>query len=134
MRTIPVLLPDDLHKQFRLKLFQDDRTSKEFFLTAVRVYVEGDTAGPKKEDEKPPDPNPAIEERSVDDPIEPESEDKKPKEKTGHEKKQRTRRNQPRGKEKNGDKGTATVPGEKKGGGGAEPGAGKKRGLWPWNR
>lgn len=134
MKTIPVLLSDDLHKQFRLKLFQDDRTSKEFFLTSVEVYVKGEKPGPKKEDEKPKNPGPTIEVHNVADVIEPEDKDKKPKEKTKHEKRQSTRRNQPGGKGKNGDKGTSRVPGEKKGGGPDDPGSKRKRGLWPWTR
>jgi len=134
MRTIPVLLPDDLHKEFRSKLFQDDRTSKEFFLTAVRVYVEGDPAGPKKEDEEPKNPDPPIKVHNVTDVIEPEAEDKKPKEKTGHEKKQKTRRNQPGGKGKNGGEETPGVSGEKKGGQSPDPGPRRKRGLFPWTR
>ncbi len=134
MKTIPVLLPDDLHKEFRSKLFQDDRTSKEFFLTAVRVYVQGDQAGPKKEDEKPPNPDPPRKVHHVNDPIEPETEDKKPKEKIENGKKQTTRRNQPRGKDKNADKGTPGVSGEKKGGGPTNPEPRRKRGVWPWPR
>ena len=134
MKTIPVLIPDDLHKQFRLKLFQDDRTSKEFFLTAVRTYVEGDPAGPKKEDEEPTNPDSDIKVDTLDPPSEPESKDKKPKEKIGHEKKRKTRRNQPGGKGKNGEKETAGVSGEKKGGGPDEPGPRRKRGIWPFVR
>jgi len=134
MKTIPVLIPDDLHKQFRLKLYQEDRTSKEFFLTAIQVYVKGDPAGPKIEDEEPENPDPAIKVLTVGPVIESKSEDKKSEEEIGHEKKRRTRRNQPGGKEKNGGKGSPSVPREKKGGDPPEPGPRRKRGIWPWAR
>ncbi|GAI90846.1 unnamed protein product, partial [marine sediment metagenome] len=122
MKTVPILLPDDLHKQFRDKLYQDDRTSKEFFLTAVRVYVEGGQAGPKKEDEKPKNPDSPSKVHNVNDPIEPEAEDKKPKEKIDDEKRPKTGGDQPRGKEENGGEGTPPVPRENGGGDSPRPG------------
>ncbi|MBA7609386.1 hypothetical protein ES703_16577 [subsurface metagenome] len=135
MRTIPVLLPDDLHKQFRLKLYQEDKTSKEFFLTVVRQYVEGDLAGPKKEDEKPKNPDPDIKIDTLDPPSEPEDKDKKPKEKIDGEKKRKTGGDKQRAKGKNEGEGPPPIPGEKKGDESNEPGdpgPRRKRGLWPY--
>lgn len=135
MKTIPVLLPDDLHKQFRIKLYQEDRTSKEFFLTSVRVYVDADPGGQIKEDEKPEDPAPAIEVHTLDPPIEPESKDKKPKEKIDDEKrKPKTGGDNPGGEGEDRKKEPSAVPGEKEGGGPGEPGPRKKGRTRPWYR
>lgn len=133
MPTIPVYLSKDLHKKLRMKLYQNDKTLKEFFLTAAQNYVNpGDEE--KIKDEEPENPDSPIKEHSVTDPIEPEGEDKKPKEKIDGEKRQKTGGDKPGGEGKNPEEEAPSVPGEKGGAGPAEPGSRRKRGLWPWLR
>ncbi|MBA7496243.1 hypothetical protein ES702_06842 [subsurface metagenome] len=53
MKNLNFIMPDDLHRKFRLKLFEEGKTIKEFILTVVRLYVEDEGNGDKsKKDRK----------------------------------------------------------------------------------
>jgi len=139
MKTIPVLLPDDLHKQFRLKLYQEDRTVKEFFLSSVELYVKGQKSGPTEKIEEPENPNPGIEVHTLESPLAPEIKDNPIKEKieNGEKKPKGTGKNNGGTKGRTQQKGSPGVQGE---GSNEKPtGAGtgkprKRRGIWPWTR
>lgn len=42
MKTIPVRVPDDLHRRARVKLAQEDRTLQDLLIAALRDYVGGE--------------------------------------------------------------------------------------------
>ncbi|MBA7625761.1 hypothetical protein ES703_33193 [subsurface metagenome] len=49
MRSCTFLIPDDLHRDFKIKLAEDERSAKEFFLSCVGIYVkEGGNEKQKK--------------------------------------------------------------------------------------
>ena len=39
MKTIPVRVPEDLHRRVRVKLAQEDRTLQDLLIAAIRDYV-----------------------------------------------------------------------------------------------
>jgi len=147
MKTIPVLLSDDLHKKFRTKLFQDGRTVKEFFLTSVADYVKDFQIATVKPIEKPENPVSPIEVHRVDSVaetinggIEPENKSEKIKEQIDNEEK---KEKPAAGTDNGGAKKRARKkksPRISRGGETGKPtGAGtgkprRKRGLWPWVR
>lgn len=138
MPTIPVFLPDDLHKQFRLFLYQDDRTAKEFFLTSVEVYVKSHKSEPAKKVEEHENPDDDIKVHTVSDVTEPEDKNKKSKGKIEDEKKRQTTGKNNEGT-KGGDRGQRSpeFQGQKnarESGESGEQRTGRKRGLWPWSR
>jgi len=44
------LIPDDLHRDFKIKLAEERRSAKEVFLSLVRIYVREDGDGKGKKD------------------------------------------------------------------------------------
>lgn len=50
MRSMTFLISDDLHRDFKLKLCEEDRSAKEVFLTWVEYYVRGGKNGKNKKD------------------------------------------------------------------------------------
>jgi len=50
MRSMTFLIPDDLHRDFKIKLCKEGRSAKEVFLTWVGYYVRGDNNGKKTKD------------------------------------------------------------------------------------
>jgi len=137
MKTIPVLLPDDLHKQFRMKLYEEDRTAKEFFLSAVELYVKGKKTDPIEKIEEPENPGSAIEVHTLDPPAATKIEDKKSKEKIKNVKKKPKGAGENNGGTKEGieQKGSPGVSGEGgKGKPGDPPGRRRRKGIWPWTR
>lgn len=40
VKSMLFFLPRDLHSKFKIKLAQEGRTAKEFFLSVVKIYVE----------------------------------------------------------------------------------------------
>lgn len=42
MRSCTFLIPDDLHQAFKIRLAEEKRSAKEFFLTCVGIYVKED--------------------------------------------------------------------------------------------
>ncbi len=49
-KNLLITLSGDLHRKFKVKLAQEGRTGKEFFLTIIKHYV-----SEAKNDEKKPD-------------------------------------------------------------------------------
>jgi len=49
MKNLNFIIPDDLHKKFKLKLLQEDKTIKGFVLEVVRLYVEDEKNGDKSQ-------------------------------------------------------------------------------------
>ena len=41
-KNLLIIVPVDLHRSFKVKLAKEDRTAKEFLLTVIKHYVEGD--------------------------------------------------------------------------------------------
>lgn len=148
MPTIPVFLSEDLHKKFRLKLYKDDMTAKEFFLSAVQKYVNPGDQKKIEDVEKPKNSDTPIKVRHVTDIVEREEKDigseeenTGPKEKIENGKK--TKKTRTRTRAGTGDRGTkkrkskkdpSGLSGEKGEGDQRGPGPRKKRGLWPWVR
>lgn len=50
MRSMTFLIPDDLHRDFKIKLAEERRSAKEVFLSLVSIYVKGDGNGKRKKD------------------------------------------------------------------------------------
>ena len=50
MRSMTFLIPDDLHRDFKIKLVEEGRSAKEVFLSLVSIYVRGDGDGKGKKD------------------------------------------------------------------------------------
>jgi len=50
MRSMTFLVPDDLHRNFRIKLAEESRSAKEVFLTWVSIYVKENDDGKEKKD------------------------------------------------------------------------------------
>ena len=50
MRSMTFLVPDDLHRNFKIKLAEESRSAKEVFLTWVSIYVKDDGNGKGKKD------------------------------------------------------------------------------------
>jgi len=46
-----IILPLDMHREFKTKLASEGRTAKEFFLTIVRAYIDRGKDGKKGKDE-----------------------------------------------------------------------------------
>lgn len=49
MRSCTFLIPDDLHQAFKIRLAEERRSAKEFFLSCVAIYIkeDGDDKGKK---------------------------------------------------------------------------------------
>lgn len=41
MKSMTFLVPDELHREFKIKLAEERRSAKEVFLTWIRIYVRG---------------------------------------------------------------------------------------------
>jgi len=39
MRSMTFLIPDELHREFKIKLVEEGRSAKEVFLTLISLYV-----------------------------------------------------------------------------------------------
>lgn len=52
MRSMTFLIPDDLHRDFKLKLVEEGRSAKEVFLTLVSLYVK-ENGNEKRKEDKP---------------------------------------------------------------------------------
>jgi len=50
MRSMTFLVPDDLHRDFKIKLAEESRSAKEVFLTWVGIYVKENGNGKGKKD------------------------------------------------------------------------------------
>lgn len=50
MRSMTFLIPDDLHRDFKIKLVEEGRSAKEVFLTLVSLYVKENGDEKRKKD------------------------------------------------------------------------------------
>lgn len=50
MRSMTFLIPDDLHRHFKIKLVEEGRSAKEVFLTLVSLYVKENGDEKRKKD------------------------------------------------------------------------------------
>lgn len=41
-KNLLTIIPEDLHRKFKVKLAQEGRTGKEFILTVIKLYVTED--------------------------------------------------------------------------------------------
>lgn len=50
MRSMTFLIPDELHRDFKIKLAEERRSAKEVFLTLISLYVKdnGEEKGKNK--------------------------------------------------------------------------------------
>ena len=48
MRSMTFLIPDDLHRDFKIKLAEERRSAKEVFLGLISIYVKGTGNGKNK--------------------------------------------------------------------------------------
>ena len=50
MRSMTFLIPDDLHREFKIKLVEENRSAKEVFLTLISLYVRENGREKQKKD------------------------------------------------------------------------------------
>ena len=46
-----IILPSEMHREFKTKLASESRTAKEFFLSIIRAYVDKGKDGKKEKDQ-----------------------------------------------------------------------------------
>lgn len=50
MRSMTFLIPNDLHRDFKIKLVEEGRSAKEVFLTLISLYVRENGDEKRKKD------------------------------------------------------------------------------------